>query len=113
MKFYGLKNCDTCRKARRWLDENGIAHEVFDVREDGFMADDLLRWRGHHEWDALLNRRSTTWRNLPDADKQAASDDEYQALLLEHPTLLKRPLVETDEGVLVGFKPADWEKALK
>ena len=113
MKFYGLKNCDTCRKARRWLDDNGIAHEVFDVREDGFMADDILRWRGHHEWDTLINRRSTTWRALPDADKQAASDDEFQALLLEHPTLLKRPIMETDEGVLVGFRPADWEKALK
>lgn len=112
MKLYGLKNCDTCRKARRWLDDNGIDTDILDVREDGLMADDIIRWRHHHDWSTLINRRSTTWRQLPDSDKQNESDEHLQALLLEHPTLLKRPVLETDEGVLVGFDADKWHHTL-
>ncbi len=104
MIVYGLKNCDTCRNAIRWLDAEGIAYEYRDVRKDRLDADDVRRWLNAVGSDVLLNRRGTTWRNLDDADKEYGSDDNLVALLVKHPALIKRPVFINDADVIVGFK---------
>ncbi|MEJ8568938.1 Spx/MgsR family RNA polymerase-binding regulatory protein [Elongatibacter sediminis] len=103
LTVYGLKTCDTCRKARRWLDGNGIAYTWVDVRDDGVPEARLRRWAASETAADLLNRRSTTWRSLDDAERSRA-DSDLAGLLGEHPTLIKRPVFERGERLLgVGF----------
>ena len=106
--LYGLENCDTCRKARNWLQRFGIAHEFVDYRAQRPSPETLKEWaQALGGWDALVNRQSTTWRTLPPARKTPASDPEWTLLLREHPALVKRPLVVSDDGaVSAGFSDA-------
>ena len=103
--LYGLGNCDTCRKARKWLDRFGIRHEFVDYRDHRQDADTLLAWRDAlGGWDAMVNKSSTTWRNLPQARKSPGSDAEWKLLLKEYPQLIRRPVVITDDGAITqGF----------
>ncbi|MEO8742185.1 MAG: arsenate reductase [Lysobacteraceae bacterium] len=103
--LYGLANCDTCKKARNWLTRFGVAHVFVDYREQRVAPETLKDWaRQLGGWDKLINRASTTWRSLPDARKTPQSDAEWTLLLKEYPTLVKRPVVVTDDGVVsVGF----------
>ncbi len=104
MDIYGIKTCDTCRKARKWLDEAGVNFRWHDLREETPDEDTLRRWLEEVGVDKLVNRRSTTWRSLDDADReQAATLEGAIVLLVEHPTLIKRPVIDTGEVVLVGF----------
>jgi Spx/MgsR family transcriptional regulator len=102
---YGLPTCDTCRKARNWLARFGVEHEFVDYREQRQSPQTLKAWAAAvGGWDKLVNRASTTWRNLPEARKQPHSDPEWTLLLKEYPALVKRPVVVTDDGaVTVGF----------
>lgn len=100
--LYGIPNCDTCRKARKWLDAAGIEHRFHDFREDGLEAGPLEAWSAELGLDKLVNRRGTTWRKLAD-DQKARLDTEPTALLVENPTLLKRPVIDLGERRLVGF----------
>ncbi|NQU56343.1 MAG: ArsC family reductase [Rhodospirillales bacterium] len=109
---YGLKNCDTCRKARKWLDAEGLEHQFKDVRADTLTGETITAWITAVGWETLLNRRGTTWRNLADADKHAIDADKAQSLMSEHPALIKRPVFEINGKVLVGFKD-DVQAALK
>lgn len=111
--LYGIKSCDTCRKARKALDARGIAYRYHDLREDGLDAETLSRFIDRAGLEALLNTRSTTWRGLDDADRQGARDDDAhaRALILAQPTLLKRPLLDTGETLIVG-RPRDDYAAL-
>lgn len=104
MDVYGIKTCDTCRKARRWLDEAGIAYRWHDLREAPPDAATLDRWIDRLTAERLINRRSTTWRGLDD-DQRAAADSAEGAreLLSEHPTLIKRPVIEAGKVMMVGF----------
>lgn len=96
---YGLKNCDTCRKATKWLDRFGIAHTFVDYREHPPTPAMLLDWAAQlGGLGALVNRSSTTWRQLPELRRAAATDAEWKLLLREHPQLIRRPLVVTDDG---------------
>jgi Spx/MgsR family transcriptional regulator len=106
--LYGLDTCDTCRKARNWLQRFGIQHEFVDYRANRVAPATLKQWASAlGGWDALINRQSTTWRTLPPARKAPASDPEWTLLLREHPALVKRPLVVTDDGaVSAGFSDA-------
>ena len=97
VRVYGLANCDTCRKARKWLDRFGVAHEFVDYREHPIDAATLKGWAAALGWDTMINRASTTWRNLPPPRKQAASDAEWVVLLRDHPALLRRPIVVIDD----------------
>lgn len=108
LTVYGIPNCDSCRKARKWLDAAGATHHFHDLREDGVSVAMLDRWLRSIDWQTLLNTRSTTWRGLPDAEKQELDKDKVKALLLKHPTLIKRPVAESEGTVMVGFKPADY-----
>ncbi len=103
--LYGLANCDTCRKARNWLTRFGIAHDFIDYRDQRIAPDVLKDWAQQlGGWDKLVNRTSTTWRNLPEPRKTPHSDPEWTLLIKEYPQLVKRPVVVTDDGVVsVGF----------
>lgn len=105
LTVYGLANCDTCRKARKWLDAKGIAHNFHDVRKDGITADDVSRWAKAAGWEMLFNRRGTTWRGLSDAEKADVDEAGAIALMAAHPALIKRPVFENGGTILVGFAP--------
>ena len=103
---YGIKQCDSCRKALRWLEGQGIEHRFHDFRSDGLDAGLLQTWLDSPFADKLINRRSTTWRQLNDEQRQAQGDAQLQ-LLLDHPTLIKRPVFVADDIVAVGFNPKE------
>ena len=109
---YGLKNCDTCRKALKWLDAEGLAHRFHDVRADGIGAAEVGRWMDAVSWETLLNRRGTTWRKLPGSETEGIDAAKAKALMLEHPALIKRPVFDTGDRVVVGFK-AEQQAELK
>ena len=103
MKFYGLKTCDTCRKARKALDAAGAAYTYIDVRADGVSKAALKNWVSALGVKTVLNTRSTTWRELDDADKEFSSDADAIALMSAYPTLIKRPVIEHDGEIFVGW----------
>ena len=107
--LYGIKNCDTCRKARKWLEGEGIEHRFHDFRADGLDKDTLARLMEALGWETLLNRRGTTWRKLPEADREDLTPDSVAALILGNPTLIKRPVFDTGGTYMVGF--SDTERA--
>ena len=106
--LYGIKNCDTVKKARKWLDSHDIDYQFHDIRQDGLSAPQISSWIGQLGWESVLNRRSTTWRQLDEAEKSAIDDSKAVALILEHPTLMKRPLLDLDGTFHAGFKESDY-----
>ena len=104
--IYGLKNCDSCRKAIKLLAAGDRPYRFHDLRADGLPAERLSTWLAAVGWPALLNRHSTTWRKLPDAEKTDLDQALAAALLARHPTLIKRPVVEAEGEVIVGFATA-------
>lgn len=113
LHIYGIPNCDTVRKARKWLNAEEIEYNFHDFKKEGVNADDLERWADRCSWEVLLNRRGTTFRKLDDADKADVDRDKAIALMREHPSMIKRPIAETDDGtrVLVGFAESEWKNA--
>lgn len=106
---YGIRTCDTVKKARRWLDDRGIAHRFHDFRSDGLEPARLARWLRTLGDERLVNRQSTTWRQLDAADRERAMTAAGD-LLLEHPTLIRRPLLERGDGLQVGFSPDAYQR---
>ena len=107
MKVYSLKNCDTCKKALIWLTAEGLDHTVQDVRADGISRDEITAIVTTLGWDQAVNRRSTTWRNLSDADRAGLDNDKAIELIVANPTLMKRPVIIDDAGQMtVGFTAA-------
>lgn len=105
VKIYGLDKCDTCKKARNWLDRKKVAYEFVDYREHRIAAESLKAWAQQvGGWEKFVNRASTTWRSLPDARKSPGSDAEWTLLIKEYPALVRRPLAVFDDGsVQQGF----------
>ena len=104
MIVYGLKICDTCRKVRRELDAAKVAYEFHDVRDDGVTKAQVSRWAKKTGWETMLNKSSTTWRGLPDADRTGLTEAKAIALMAANPTLMKRPIIERgDTEVYVGW----------
>ena len=103
--IYGIKNCDTMKKACAWLDEHGVAYDFHDYKSAGIAADKLKQWSGEVGWETLLNRAGTTFRKLPDSDKEGLNERKALALMLAQPSLIKRPVLELGGRLLVGFKP--------
>ena len=101
--IYGLKNCDTCRKAMKWLDGQSIPYRFHDVRSDGLEPAKVNGWIKAAGLEALVNRRSATWRNLDDSARTEAMGPTAKAFLAAHATLIKRPVIEVEDQVLVGF----------
>jgi len=110
--IYGIKNCDTMKKARTWLEAEGIAHRFHDFRADGLDRKTVAGWLKSVDRDVLINRRCTTWRKLPDDKKAVDSDVDAIALMLENPALIKRPVFDLGGRFLVGFTD-DVRAALK
>ena len=105
---YGIKNCDTVKKARAWLDTHQIAYGFHDYKTAGVDPARLAGWVESQGWETLLNRAGTTFRKLPDADRQDIDRDKAIALMVAQPSMIKRPVVEYPGGLLVGFKPEIW-----
>ena len=111
--IYGIPNCDTMKKARAWLLKHGIEHHFHDYKKDGIDKKHLKSWCQQVGWETLLNRAGTTFRKLPEKDKQALDADKAIALMLALPSLIKRPVLEFGgSSVLVGFKPEAYDEAL-
>lgn len=111
VQLYGIANCDTMKKARAWLDNHGVAYVFHDYKKTG--ADEALirRWVAALGWETVLNRAGTTFRKLPDADRADIDADKAVALMLAQPSMIKRPVLDTGEDLLVGFKPERYEAA--
>jgi arsenate reductase (glutaredoxin) len=109
--LYGIPNCDTVKKARAWLAQQGVEHQFHDFRKQGVPPEHLDRWLHSPGWEKLLNRQGTTWRRLDQASQlQAGNASGARALMLAQPGIIKRPVVEWGDGqVTVGFAPRDWE----
>ena len=110
--MYGIKNCDMIVKARKWLDAKGVAHAFHDYRVDGLERRLLETWIAKVGWEALLNRASTTFRELPEMDKAGLDKDKAIALMLAQPTMIKRPVLDVAGALVVGFKPETYAAAL-
>jgi arsenate reductase (glutaredoxin) len=105
---YGIPTCDTVKKARAWLDANGIAHGFHNYKKSGVDAAKLAGWCETQSWESVLNRAGTTFRKLADADKTGLTQEKAIALMLLQPSMTKRPIVEYDKGILIGFKQDEW-----
>jgi arsenate reductase len=111
--IYGIRNCDTMKKARAWLDGQGIAYTFHDYKVAGIDRARLNGWAGKVGWEALLNRAGTTFRKLPEAERNGVTEKKAIALMLAQPSMIKRPVLELAGGqLLVGFRSADYAKRL-
>ena len=109
MKLFGIKNCDTVKKARRWLDEHQITYHFHDLRTDGLDQSIIQQWLNYVSWEQLLNKRGTAWRKLEDPRKDELDQQSAVELMLLHPTLIKRPVIEDASGVSIGFNESDFQ----
>jgi Spx/MgsR family transcriptional regulator len=111
--LYGIPNCDTVKKARGWLDRHGRAYTFHDFKKEGADPDRLAAWIAAAGLETVVNRKGTTFRKLSDSEKEAAADSHTAvALLVQQPSIIKRPVVEHPDGLLVGFKEDEWSAAL-
>jgi arsenate reductase len=111
-KMYAIPNCDTVKKARTWLSDNGVEFDFHDYKKAGVDRATLEQWVGEHGWEVLLNRAGTTFKKLPDAAKADLNADKAISLMLEQPSMIKRPVLDLGERRIVGFKPEIYEREL-
>ncbi|MES3152315.1 ArsC family reductase [Sphingomonas faeni] len=109
--MFGIRNCDTIKKARTWLDERDVAYAFHDYKTAGIDAAHLHDWIGRVGWEVLLNRAGTTFRKLPEAERTDLDADKAVTLMLAQPSVIKRPVLDTGETLLVGFRPERYEAA--
>ena len=116
--IYGIHNCDTVKKTRKWFDTNEVSYAYHDFRNDGFEPELALRWSESIDHNLLINRRSTTWKQLSEAQKQMLNDSETDGsgiveliakLIVEHPTLIKRPVIDTQSEIFIGYNESQLE----
>ena len=105
IRIYGIRNCDTMKKARAWLDSHHVAYEFHDYKTAGIERSRLEGWAREAGWETLLNRAGTTFRKLPEADKTGLNEKKALALMLAQPSMIKRPVLDVDGKLTVGFKP--------
>jgi arsenate reductase (glutaredoxin) len=110
--LYGIKNCDTMKKARAWLDGHGVAYRFHDYKSEGIDRARLSDWSGKVSWETLLNRAGTTFRKLDEADKEKLTEAKAITLMLAQPSMIKRPVLDLGGALLVGFKPEVYAKEL-
>ena len=111
--IYGIKNCDTMKKARAWLDKRGVDYDFYDYKVAGIERERLQRWAKNVGWEVLLNRAGTTFKKLPDKEKEGISETKAISLMLKQPSMIKRPVLDAGSGkLLVGFKPEQYAEVL-
>jgi arsenate reductase len=103
--IYGIKNCDTMKKARAWLERHGVVYAFHDYKAEGLDKATLERWSRQVGWEILLNRAGTTFRGLPDKDRESLTEKKAVALMLAQPSMIKRPVLDIGGKLIVGFKP--------
>ena len=108
--IYGIKNCDTMKKARAFLDAQGVAYDFHDYKASGIEAAKLKAWAKDVGWEKLLNKAGTTFKKLPDADKEGLTEAKAIALMVAQPSMIKRPVLEADGRLLVGFDPETYAR---
>ncbi len=113
MTLYGIKSCDTMKKARAWLDSHGVQYEFHDYKSAGIDSAVLARWCAQVGWEVLLNRNGTTFRKLPEPQKSALDERKAVGLMLAQPSMIKRPVLQLGKRLLVGFQPAEYAQALR
>lgn len=113
VSLYGISNCDTVKKAKKWLDENGIEYSWIDFRKDGIEKTQVDHWLQAAGLDTVLNKRGTTWRKLSPEQQAFSSNEEAAKLICLEPTLIKRPVMEHGGQVYIGFKPENYEAIFK
>lgn len=111
-KVYGIRNCDTMKKAFAWLDARKVAYEFHDYKKEGIAAPKLKEWAARAGWEKLANTRGPTWRKIPDAQKAGLTEARALALLQHNPSAIRRPIVENGARLLIGFDPAQFDAAL-
>jgi arsenate reductase len=109
--LYGIPNCDTMKKARTWLDDHQVAYAFHDYKKAGVDAETLRQWCGVLGWETVLNRQGTTFRKLPDADRGDLNEDKAIALMVAAPSMIKRPILQSGNVLLAGFKPDTYLKS--
>ena len=112
IKVYGIPNCDTMKKARRWLEANGVEYEFHDYNKSGVPANRLKQWVSQAGWETLLNRRGTTWRKLDESVRNGIDEAAAISVMLAHPSSIKRPVLEAGKLLLIGFDEAEYRKLL-
>ena len=110
--LYGIPNCDTVKKARAWLEARGLAYRFHDYKKQGADPAKLAEWQRQAGWEKVINRAGTTFRKLPEADTEGLDPTKAVAVMAANPSTIKRPIVEYRDGLLVGFKPEEWEARL-
>lgn len=113
IKIYGIKNCDTMKKALAWLEANGVAYEFIDYKRTGVAEAHLPDWCARAGWETLLNRRGLMWKKLTDAERADIDEAKASVLMAQYPALIKRPVLDTGKTLLVGFDPDTYAKTLK
>lgn len=113
LTVYGIKSCDTCRNARKFLRAKNIEHKFHDLRDDGMSIQMLERWVKRIGWERLLNKKSLTWRKIPEVDRNEMSHDKALAVMIENPTVIKRPVLEDDNFIAVGFSEKRFSEFLQ
>jgi arsenate reductase (glutaredoxin) len=111
--LYGIKNCDTMKKARAWLDANGVAYAFHDYKAQGIDRARLESWARDVGWETILNRAGTTFRKLPEADRAGLDEGRALALMLDQPSMIKRPVLDLGGKLIVGFKAEQYEAAVR
>ena len=112
-KLYGIKNCDTMKKAMNWLADNGVAYEFIDYKKAGVAEANLPHWAARAGWEKLLNTRGLMWKKLPDDERAAVDEQKAIKLMAQYPALIKRPVLDTGKKLLVGFAPETYAAELK
>ena len=112
IKIYGIPNCDTMKKARRWLDDNDVDYAFHDYKKLGVPQKELNNWVGQAGWEAVLNKRGTTWRKLDDKLRNNIDNDAAITIMLENPSIIKRPVIESGKLLLIGFKEDEYKQLL-
>lgn len=108
--LYGIKNCDTVRKARKWLQDHSVEYRFHDFREDGLAPEAVQGWLQELGWQNLVNRRSTSWKALDEATRENMDENSALTAIMAHPTLIKRPLLDTGHERFTGFAAANYQK---
>lgn len=111
--LFGIKNCDTIKKARKWLESEGIEYTFHDFRVDGLDSEQLISWVEALGWETLVNKRSTTWKQLDQKTREAMDTNLAIKTMLTHPTLIKRPVLDTGHDLKVGFKADEYKSLFK